>query len=84
MPVRSSGRVTTHQPTILTDPVRMEAEQGARTMTEQELETVRKALIDQYPVERFTFDDFLAYGVIVVAVVALAYFFAHFVAYLVA
>ena len=53
-------------------------------MTEQELETVRKALIDQYPVERFTFDDFLAYGVIVVAVVALAYFFAHFVAYLVA
>ena len=53
-------------------------------MTEQELETVRKALIDQYPVERFTFDDFLAYGVIVVAVVATAYFFAHFVAYLVA
>ena len=51
-------------------------------MTEQELNTVREALINQHPPRR-SFDDLLQYGVWAVGVTSTVYFGAHIVAYLV-
>ena len=52
-------------------------------MTEQEAQAIREALIEQYAPNRITFDTIIEWGVYATAIISLAYFTAHVLAYLV-